>query len=57
MVYFVRNDELIVGRLTGRIISGKYEIKAIDGTYQYTKNYKEYEVLKDKVLRSIENDN
>jgi len=48
MVYFVRNEELIVGRLTGRIISKRYEIKASDGTYQYAKNY--------NVLRSKENE-
>lgn len=45
-VYFERNGEMIIGRLTGRIISDRYEIKAKDGTYQYTRKYKEYKELK-----------
>lgn len=44
-VYFVRNGEIIIGRLTGRTISDRYEIKARDGSYHYAKEYKEYKEL------------
>lgn len=47
MVYFVRGKEkyrhVVKGVLTGRKIGNKYEIKATDGTFQYTESYKKYE--------------
>lgn len=44
LVYFIRGEDIVIGRLTGRTINDKHEIKARDGTYQYTRNYKKYEV-------------
>lgn len=48
MVYFTRGEEIVVGRLTGRIISNRHEMKATDGTYQYPKSYKPYTVHRRK---------
>lgn len=43
-VYFTRNGRAYHGKLTGRKISGRFEVKLNDGTKYYVKSYDERKI-------------